>query len=168
MRGHQSRDGDEDVPQSYSVAAQYYAKAVKLDNAEGIYNLAQLTQHGRGIQQDIPTAVALYRRAAAMDPRHPLCLDIWNTGVAEAEHALGLVYNHGIGVTQDFRQAAEWYLRSSEHGSAEAANNLGTMYVTGDGVEQNVTKARQFLTLAATRGDPNAMMNLADLLLYMH
>ncbi|WP_171251809.1 tetratricopeptide repeat protein, partial [Acinetobacter baumannii] len=60
---------------------------------------------------------------------------------AEAKYYLGILYEEGYGVTQDYKKAFEWYSKAANQGNAEAQNNLGAMYALGQGVEQNYKKA---------------------------
>ncbi|CAF4550237.1 unnamed protein product, partial [Didymodactylos carnosus] len=136
--GHQYRDSDDNVKQNYESAAKS--------------------------QKDIQTAIQLLKRAGAQSPTmSDECL-IPNVGVAEAEHALGLHYETGVGVEMTYHKAAKWYQRASDHGIATAANNLRFMYGDGRGVEKDLVKSEQLLHLSAVRGDQNAAMNLALLL----
>ncbi|CAF4523619.1 unnamed protein product, partial [Didymodactylos carnosus] len=150
--GHQYRDGDNNLKQNYESAAKCYAKAVGLGNAEGMYNLSLLHQQGLGVKKDIQTAIQLLKQAAAQSPTMSDECFIPNVGVAEAEHALGLHYETGVGVEMTYHKAAKWYQRASDHGSATAANNLGLMYGDGRGVEKDLVKSEQLLHLSAVRG----------------
>jgi tetratricopeptide (TPR) repeat protein len=51
MKGHQFALGDIDVIQDYEQAAKYFAKAANAGNAEGMYNLARLTDKGLGVKK---------------------------------------------------------------------------------------------------------------------
>ncbi|CAF3614932.1 unnamed protein product [Rotaria sp. Silwood1] len=159
--GHQYRDGDTNVKQDYELAAKFYARAVHLGNAEGMYNLALLHTKGLGVKQDMQIAIQLLKQAAEQNPTMSDKYPVPNVGVAEAEHSLGLHYETGIGVEMDYYQAAQWYQRACDHGSATAANNLGLMYGIGKGVTRDLVKSEQLLRLSATRGDQNGAMNLA-------
>jgi len=44
-------------------------------------------------------------------------------------HNLGLLYQHGLGVKQDYSQAMAWYYRAASHGSTAAQNNIGILYM---------------------------------------
>ncbi|CAF1449022.1 unnamed protein product [Adineta steineri] len=107
------------------------------------------------------TTIQLFEKAAAQSHTISDKSPIPNVGVAEAEHSLGLCYETGVGVEINYKKAAEWYQRASDHGSAPAANNLGLMYGAGKGVNKDLIKSEQLLHLSATRGDRNAPMNLA-------
>ena len=165
VQGHKYEHGDIDVKQDYEQAAKYFAKAASQGNAEGIYNLARLTDRGLGVQKNHNLALKLFEQAAMQSPQHPKLKTLPNIGVAESEHCLGLRYAEGIGVQKNLAIAAQWYQRAVDHGSAESANNLALMHQGGIGVGKDLQKAKQLFELSARKGDSNAMMNLADHLL---
>lgn len=57
-------------------------------------------------------------------------------GDAKAQNNLGICYRDGIGVSQNYTEAARWFRLSAEQGYAEAQYNLGVSYQTGTGVPQ--------------------------------
>lgn len=59
------------------------------------------------------------------------------TGDAEAQYQMGLVYENGSGVKQDHAAAAEWYRKAAEQGHAIAQYFLGFLYEIGKGVPQS-------------------------------
>ncbi|CAF4017631.1 unnamed protein product [Rotaria magnacalcarata] len=147
--GHQYRDGDDNIKQNYELAAKFYAKAIALGNAAGMYNLAILHQRGLGIKKDIRMAIQLLEQAASQSPIMSDKFPVPNVGVAEAEHSLGLHYETGVGVEMNYHKASQWYQRASDHGSSTAANNLGLMYGDGRGVSKDLIKSEQLLRLSA-------------------
>jgi len=48
-------------------------------------------------------------------------------GLANAQCNLGLRYDNGQGVKQDYTEAARWYRKAAEQGYALAQFNLGNM-----------------------------------------
>ncbi|MFQ5672316.1 MAG: tetratricopeptide repeat protein, partial [Nitrospinales bacterium] len=60
-----------------------------------------------------------------------------NPNDAEAQNALGLMYELGLGVQKDYQQAVKWYRLAAEQGVAWAQFNLGLMYHEGQGVQQD-------------------------------
>ena len=50
---------------------------------------------------------------------------------------LGVLYNDGLGVAQDYRKARKWYQRAADAGDATAMNNLGVLCHEGQGVTQD-------------------------------
>lgn len=69
-----------------------------------------------------------------------------------AQTQLGLMYYNGIGVSQDYVEAAKWYRRGAEQGYAFAQLALGLMYGLGEGVPQNYSEAYVWTSLAAAQG----------------
>ena len=57
---------------------------------------------------------------------------------------LGVLYNNGEGVKQDYTQARQWYEKAAAAGDAGAMVNLGYLYGHGDGVKQDYTQARHW------------------------
>ena len=60
---------------------------------------------------------------------------------ATAMNNLGVLYENGLGVTQDDAQAFEWYEKAAALGNAKAMANLGAMYSNGRGTAQDYAKA---------------------------
>ena len=87
-------------------------------------------------------------------------------GHAEAQFNLGLMYDNGQGVPQDYKEAARLYRLASEQGLAEAQSNLGLMYKKGQGVPQDYKEAVRLFRLAAEQGDAEAQHNLANRYFY--
>ena len=84
-------------------------------------------------------------------------------GDVKAQLALGDKYCTGDGVTRDYREAREWYLKAAEQGSAEAQNSLGHMYDAGRGVRQDYAEALRWYRKAADQGNAAAACNLGNM-----
>ncbi|CAF3494606.1 unnamed protein product [Rotaria socialis] len=164
-QGHRYEHGDIDVKQNYETAARYFSKAASQNNAEGLYNLARLTDLGLGVKKDHKLAQTFYEQAAAQPPMYSKLKKFRNPGVAEAEHALGLRYAEGIVVPKNVQTAVYWYERAIAHEYFQSANNLALMYYNGIGVQKSLDKAEQLFEMAAKKGDAIAMQSLAKMLL---
>ena len=81
-------------------------------------------------------------------------------GDAAAQSNLGLMYDEGRGVAQDYTEALKWYRRAADQGNATAQYNLGAMYEEGQGVPQDDTEAVKWFRRAADQGDADAQYNL--------
>jgi TPR repeat protein len=77
-------------------------------------------------------------------------------GDAKAQFVLGLKYDTGKGVPQDYAEAAKWYRKAAEQGYAEAQFNLGTMYDVGRGVRQDYAEAAKWYRKAKDQGVASA------------
>jgi hypothetical protein len=88
------------------------------------------------------------------------------SGDANAQFWLGVMYLEGLGVPQDYAQAISWYRKAAAQGHAHAQFNLGLMYDYGQGVPQDSIVAYALYNLSAT-GDPasdnHATSNLSNL-----
>ena len=73
-------------------------------------------------------------------------------GDAKAQFVLGLKYDTGKGVRQDYTEAEKWYRKAAEQGYAEAQFNLGTMYDEGRGVRQDYAEAAKWYRKAKDQG----------------
>jgi|APSaa5957512535_1039671.scaffolds.fasta_scaffold00283_10 uncharacterized protein len=86
-------------------------------------------------------------------------------GDPAAQRNLAHLYRMGLGVPQDFVQAASWYRLAADSGLARAQANLATMYLRGQGVAEDPREAAFWFTAAAYNGHALAQFNLA--LLYL-
>jgi TPR repeat protein len=84
-------------------------------------------------------------------------------GDAKARVALGMLYENGWGVPQDYAKARQWLEQAAAQGDAGAQYNLGQLYYDGQGVPQDYAKARQWYEQAAIQGHAKAQNNLGGL-----
>ena len=84
-----------------------------------------LAAEGRGAYT---TALKLFRELA-------------DSGQKEAQNSLGVMYAKGLGVAQDFAEAAKWYRLAANQGNAVAQYNLGSVYLDGRGVARDYAEA---------------------------
>ncbi len=81
-------------------------------------------------------------------------------GDADAQVTLGVMYENGRGVTQDYQKAVKWYLNAAELGNVDAQLYLGFMYEKGKGVAQDYKQAYKWFTIAAGQGYKRAQFYL--------
>jgi len=79
-------------------------------------------------RRDYATALRLWRPLA-------------DQGNAEAQYALGFMYDGGQGVPKNYARAAKWWRLAADQGHTFAQYNLGTLYDNGNGVPQNKAEA---------------------------
>jgi TPR repeat protein len=82
---------------------------------------------------------------------------------AAAMTILGVLYDNGQGVAQDYNKASEWYEKAAAKGDVTAMTNLGVLYANGRGVAQDYSKAREWFEKGAAKGQTTAMTNLGML-----
>jgi TPR repeat protein len=122
-----------------SQSAEYQrvaAKFVSLEEASIAYQ-----------QGDYATALRVFRSRAEQ-------------GDAIAQRRLGIMYEKGESVPQNYGEAAKWYRKAADQGDAVAQALLGNNYRTGRGVPQNYGEAVQWYRKAADQGFAQAQTTL--------
>ena len=76
---------------------------------------------------------------------------------------LGLLYQEGYGVEQDWQQAAELFRQAAEQGDDAAQFNLGLSYAQGEGVPQDYDEAAKWWKRAAKQDNKDAQAALEEL-----
>ena len=84
-------------------------------------------------------------------------------GHADSQFNVALMYEQGIGVSKDEKEAVVWYGKSAAHGNAAAQFNLGVLYENGRGTKIDYVKANELYRKASAQGDPLAIGNLGML-----
>lgn len=93
----------------------------------------------------------------------PACSSAANAGDVGAQIHLGIMYDFGLGVVQDYRHAVHWFRRAAEAGSVSAMFNLATMYRDGRGIAQDYIQAVRWYTISAEQGSAVAQLVLAEM-----
>ena len=73
-------------------------------------------------------------------------------GDANAQSNLGWMYDNGLGVLEDDKEAVKWYRLAAGQGEASAQFHLGWMYAYGLGVFEDDKEAVKLYRLAAKQG----------------
>ena len=111
---------------------------------------------------------------------HQLFLDLADKGIAEAQINLGMMFESGQGVPQDFHEALRWYRLAADQKLIKAQEklnlllkkaaepqinlSLGMMFENGQGVPQDFNEAIRWYRLAADQGLIKAQKKLNFLL----
>ncbi|KAK8871768.1 hypothetical protein M9Y10_007509 [Tritrichomonas musculus] len=82
-------------------------------------------------------------------------------GSLNASYLLGLLYESGEGVVQDFEKAKKYYEKSAEQGNSHGYNRIGFCYKLGLGTETDYRKAFEYYKKAADLGNMYSTHNLA-------
>jgi uncharacterized protein len=115
--------------------------------------------------QDAATATARKEYATALRLLEPLARD----GDARAQTQLATLHHHGLGVSEDDREATRWYERAARQGHAPAQFQLANLYAYGhaqpaDGSDA-MRLAAQWYFEAARQGHAEAQYALGILFL---
>jgi TPR repeat protein len=84
-------------------------------------------------------------------------------GEADCQYNVGLMYEQGIGIAKDEKEAVVWYRKAAAQGNANAQFNLGVLYENGRGCAVDFAQANQWYRKAAGQGDALAIGNLGML-----
>ena len=160
--------------------------AAEADLATAYYLLGVMTQEGRGVEADLPTAVTYYREAAIRNlrvaqARYGLALfegieknvqegESWLRraalqGDTDAAAIVGDLYARGGDLPPNHAEAAMWYRRAAEGGHRAAARALGLMHLNGLGTPRDPEEAARWFRLSAEAGDTASRFDLATLVL---
>jgi uncharacterized protein len=140
-------------PQNPAEAARWYRRASDQDFPPAPLYLAVLYQQGSGVEKNLDSAIALYRKAYRLgSDNHQIAM--------HSSFQLGEIYSEvGNGA-----EAARWYATAGQHGNDDGSFKAGWIYSQGVGVERNDSIAIIHFRSAATMKNTRAMGLLAALL----
>lgn len=84
------------------------------------------------------------------------------SGDAKAQEKVGDIYYDGLGVQQDYAEAARWFYKSAIQNNSSAQYKLAMMYLHGEGVPVDMDYAVLLLRRAATLGHVEAIAIFDD------
>jgi len=102
-------------------------------------------------QQQFTQALKYFRQAA-------------KRGDSQAILQIGLMYDFGKGVTQNYPEALRWYVRAADKGEPRAMYLVGHMYEFGEGVPVDTDLAIHWYLKSANNGHASAQFELGKLL----
>ena len=107
-----------ELSQDYDLALRWCTASAELGIIHGQTLLAELYQHGRGVDPNLELAASWYRRAA--EGGHP-----------HAQLMLGLFHLEGLGVERNQELGLSWLGESAAQGDAEAQRILDELRSRG-------------------------------------
>lgn len=102
-------------------------------------------------------------KAGDFNKMQSLCTADENKDNPRAQYWLGAIYETGTGVTQDFKEAAKWYLLAAEKGDTDSQKSVAGMYENGSGITKDVEEALKWYRKAALGGDLGAQSILGGI-----
>ena len=127
-------------------------------HANAQYLLGLSYDKGQGVLQDYKEAVKWLLKSAEQKNLKAQRLirasyHKWHKQVAEqgdlyAERFLGDSYYLGLGVTQDYAEAAKWYKKAAEQGDSVSQVILGAMYEKGKGISKDFVEAYKWFSIS--------------------
>ncbi len=161
-----------------------YRRAAELGDPEGMYNLGDIYEYGKGeVTKDEDEAIVWYRKAVEMghgksakalariyyeDKDESIAIEWYRKGAELGDSCcmnnLGYAYEYGEGgLTKDGAKAIEWYRRSIEFDTTCGCGmfSLGISYEEGkNGLRRDEERAVELYRKAAEAGNTKAMNSL--------
>ena len=156
-------DDGQGVPRDYKEAVKWYRLAAEQGHASAQYNLGVSYDKGEGVLQSHKEAIKwLLKSAEQKNLKAQRLIRAnyykWHKQIAEqgdsyAQRFLGASYYLGLGVTQDYAEAAKWYKKAAEKEDRIAQNILGAMYEKGKGVSKDFVEAYKWFSISEKTGN---------------
>lgn len=169
-------DGEEKV--------ELLTKSAEMGLATSMYELGNIYEYGRGVEENEREAVIWYMKASQIGHMNASAYVGWcyekglgvdldinkaieyyekgiRRGCGWAAVQIGSFYRFGNEVEKNDQRAFAYYLRGAELGSADAMNTVGYYYSEGKGIEENQTLAFKWYMKAAELGFAAAQSNVA-------
>ena len=169
---------------SYKQGYELFKKASDLGSGIAAYDLGVIYSNGLGLEKDEVKARSWLQRGVELgnvramsalgllyslepDRAHDaLAYGLFVKAAANdpiAMNSLGVFYEAGRQVAQDYAAARSWYERAAVRGNEVAMRNLGLLYEHGTGVSKDLATARYWYERAAAAGDKKSMTRLQAL-----
>ena len=132
---------------NYDKAGYWYREAAARGNRTGMFNYANMLHFGHGSETDYKQAFELFSR-------------LYEENYPHSAFYLGLYYENGFAVEQDYEKARYYYRMGALQGDAYCYNQLGSLYGRGAGVEKDAKAAMDYYRKAAELGDDLAPANI--------
>jgi TPR repeat protein len=137
------------MPKDPAQGRAWLQQAADKGEPSAAFNMA-LINLSTGNQEDLVRAVGLLRKAAEAE-------------IGDAQHALGVLYLQGRGVTRDPAEAARWFDKAARNGNLAGEVERAILLFNGEGVPANEVEAAKAFRRAAARGNAIAQNRLARL-----
>ena len=137
--------------EDYAAANTICSRLADASDAQGLFAMGRIYGESLGRDGDQVKSVDLLTQSVA-------------AGYTPAAYYLGVAYEHGRGVEQNFPQAVGYYRQAASGNMPESQFKLGQMLLKGSGVKQDLSLGERWLRLAARAGHQDAQVTLAILL----
>ncbi len=167
----------EGTQQDYANALKYFTAASKKGDIGAVTQIAFLYQYGNGVKQDDNKMFKLHKKASEYiscslcnlatcykegrgvrkNKKKAIQLlldaDFDDYGMSCINNDLGIAFEKGDGVEQDYDKAFDYFNKAIEGGNVYAKYNVANMFLQGKGRKKNVRKAKQYVLEALNDKD---------------
>lgn len=172
------------VRENDKLAFQYCMQSARLGDTAAQKRLGVMYYKGTGVAKSMKDARFWFHQAALSNDPDALyylgiaCLrgiggpkdphqahDLFEKASSEGDHSkaqwkLYEMFDQGIGVRQDSKEAFRWLMKLADKGDSMAQFLAGSAYLTGKGVEADPGKAVEWFEKAAEQGNVSAQTSL--------
>ena len=154
------------VSQDFKEAFKWYQLAGEQGAANAQYRLGISYEKGQGVLQDYKEAIKWLLKSAEQKhgnsvkaqrliraSYHKLHKEVAEQGDSYAQRFLGDSYYLGLGVTQDYAEAAKWYKKAAEQGDSVSQIIVGAMYEKGKGISKDFVEAYKWFSISGETGN---------------
>ena len=161
------------ISKNYFEAVRWFFQAAKLGDSLATAFLGTMYRDGKGFARHDPGTEEWFRYAAELGNRWSgfaltftgdglegsveFLRKAAEAGLLQAQYYLGFRYERGMGVPQDYEEAAKWYRAVAEGGRADGQFALGGLYEAGRGAPIDYVLAHMWFNLAGAQGDEFAI-----------
>lgn len=164
-------DKGEVMPKDKKKSLALYEQAAAQGNSSALLNLGVAYYTGDGVERDPKKALEYFTKVSTTDQpivsrylgdiylnnkelANPAKAIAYYTAAAKsgdlsAYHALGYMYQNGIGITTNIQDAIAFYIFAAAGNYAPSQYALGVIYSNGDGVGRDKFRGYAWLSLAA-------------------
>ena len=152
-----------EIPENAKVQALYIVDCLLPGQVRRLGNTSYLTPRRpeRTTAADCNLRGGEYVAFDAAD--YKTALKVWlpaaEEGEANAQNAVGEIFERGLGSEPNYEVAHLWYEKAAKQGHKGAQFNLGTLYETGKGVKKDKLKALNWYRLAWGISDDSLMLS---------
>lgn len=156
----------EGAPRDMVEAASWYGKAAENGDATAQFTVGLANIYDLFGTEDHAQADIWLRKSAG----HANLIDLREVPaivvvLGNPYSQLGVLYEDGKELPQNYSQAAFWYRKGAEQGDRASQLLLGVLYADGKGLPQDYSMAATWFQKAAEQGDMEAQSNLGSLYL---
>ncbi|MEZ1317718.1 dynamin family protein [Pseudomonas fluorescens] len=142
------------LQENLQSAVACYLQAAEQGHIDAQFNLGVCLANGEGTSKDHQQALHWFEKAAEQghpEARFHVVNFAAQRGSSAGQYALGVLYEKGLGVSQDLEKAIAVYRKAAEGGNADAQFELGQRYLNGQGLRKNSAHAISWLEKAAVQ-----------------
>ncbi|WP_427846221.1 relaxase/mobilization nuclease domain-containing protein [Desulfitobacterium hafniense] len=175
LYGKDGKNGEGEIKQDFHKAHQRFTEEARAGNALAMHDLGRMYADGLGIDMNAERSQRWYSkafRAFEFNATENILRDIGDRRKEAymayirtySEYRLGKMLAAGLGVTQNYEEAADWFKKAVRENHKYAQYSLAGLYYHGLGVEQSFSEALALYKKSSEQGNAYASYEVAKML----